>query len=246
MSRGATAQPGWRTGALAVGALVVLAGLAPVWGDGFTAHVVSHLLIGMLGPLLVVLGDPLGQLLGRAQPRVRRTLLRALHHPISATLSRPVIAWLLAVLSPWLLWLTPLYRITERNDVLHALVHLHFLGAGLLFATVVLGVGPLGRKVPPAGGLLLLALTLPTHALLGLIVLSMNEPVLGVAAGGVDALADQRRGAVVMWLAGDLIATAMLGAAFPRWLQAERRRSRREDEWVARSTAGEPASAELG
>ena len=239
MSRGASGPgPSWRAVALVAGSLVVLAGLAPVWGEGFTSHVVSHLLIGMLGPLLIVLGDPLGLLLGRANPAVRRGLLRALHHPIATTLSRPVVAWLLAVLSPWLLWLTPLYGVTERSDLLHALVHLHFLAAGLLFATVVLGVGPLGRKVPPAGGLLLLALTLPTHALLGLVVLSMDEATLGVAAGGVDALADQRRGAVVMWLAGDLIATAMLGAAFPRWLNAERRRSRREDEWVARAAEG--------
>ena len=238
MASGASRGPGrWRTVSLALGVLVVAAGLAPVWGEGFTAHVVSHLLVGMLGPLLVVLGDPLGMLLGWARPPLRRRLLRALHHPVVITVSRPVVAWVLAVLSPWLLWLTPAYRVTERVEVLHALVHLHFLAAGLLFATVVLGIGPLGRRVPPAAGLLLLALTLPTHALLGLIVLSMNEPVLGVAAGGVDALADQRRGAVVMWLAGDLIATAMLAAAFPRWLTAERRRSRREDEWVARANA---------
>ena len=238
MSRGASGVPQrWRIAALVGGSIVVLVGLAPVWGEGFTAHVVSHLLIGMLGPLVLVLGDPLGLVLARATPRVRRRLLRALHHPVAATLSRPVVAWVLAVLSPWLLWLTPLYRVAERNDLLHALVHLHFLAAGLLFATVVLGVGPLGRKVPPAGGLLLLALTLPTHALLGLVVLSMDEATLGVAGGGVDALGDQRRGAVIMWLAGDLIATAMLGAAFPRWLSAERRRSRREDEWLARTTA---------
>jgi len=238
MSRGASGARGrWRIAALVAGSLVVLTGLAPVWGEGFTAHVVSHLLIGMLGPLLLVLADPLGLLLARSAPPVRRGLLRALHHPVATTLSRPVVAWLLAVLSPWLLWLTPLYRAATGNDLLHALVHLHFLAAGLLFATVVLGVGPLGRKVPPAGGLLLVALTLPTHALLGLAVLSMEQATLGVAGGGVDALTDQRRGAVVMWLAGDLIATAMLAAAFPRWLNAERRRARREDEWLARRTA---------
>lgn len=241
MSRGASGGwPRWRIAALVAGSLVVLAGVAPVWGEGFTGHVVSHLLIGMLGPLLVVLSDPMGLWLGRATPTVRRGVLRAVHHPISTTLSRPVVAWVLAVLSPWLLWLTPLYRQTERHDLLHALVHLHFLAAGLLFSTVVLGVGPLGRKVQPAAGLLLVALTLPTHALLGLVVLSMDEATLGVAGGGLDALADQRRGAVVMWLAGDLIATAMLAAAFPRWLAAERRWSRREDEWLARAPAAGP------
>jgi hypothetical protein len=42
-----------------------------------------------------------------------------------------------------------------------------------------------------------------------------------------------------MWLAGDLIATAMLAAVFPRWLRAERRRARREDAIVQAQLASE-------
>lgn len=225
------------TASLAAGTALLAVGLAPVWGRGFTGHVAAHLLLGMLGPLLVVVADPLGAVLGALEPPLRRRALRWLRHPFVATVSRPTVAWVLAMLSPWLLWLTPAYRVTERIGVLHGLVHLHFIASGILFASVVLGVGPLGRRVPPAGGMLALVITLPTHALLGLVVLSMREPTLGVASGGLDALADQRRGAVLMWLAGDLIATAMLAAAFPRWLAWERRRARREDEWLrTRST----------
>lgn len=215
------------------GAAVLLVGLWPGWDGTFTGHVVAHLLIGMLAPLLLVLGDPLGVVLARSHPLVRRRLLRWLQHPIVRTVSRPAVAWLLAVLGPWVLWVSPLYGISESNPFLHGLVHLHFLAAGLLFATIVLGVGPLGRRVPPAAGLLLLVLTLPAHALLGLVVLSMTEPVLGGGADPAAALADQRQGAVVMWLAGDLIATAMLAAAFPRWMRSEQRRARREDALVA-------------
>lgn len=223
----------WRAAAFVAGVAVLVVGVAPVWGKGFTGHVVAHLMLGMLGPLLIVIGDPLGVLLSGSQPSVRRRLLRWLHHPFVVTMSRPTVAWVLAVLAPWLLWLTPLYGVAERHELVHASVHLHFIASGVLFASVVLGVGPLGRRVHPAAGLLLLVVTLPTHALLGLVVLSMREPVLGVAATAADALVDQRRGAVVMWLAGDLIATVMLAAAFPRWVTSERRRARREDELLS-------------
>jgi len=234
---GRGAHPG-RTVSMAVGSAVLAVGWAPLWGDGFSGHVAAHLLLGMLGPLLVVLADPLGALLAAAAPPMRRTALRWLHHPVVVTVSRPTVAWVLAVLTPWLLWLTPFYRVTEDVALLHGLVHLHFVLSGILFTSVVLGVGPLGRRVPPAAGMLALVVTLPTHALLGLVVLSMREPDLGVASGGLDALADQRRGAVLMWLAGDLIATVMLAAAFPRWLAWERRRARREDDWLRTRATG--------
>lgn len=223
---------GWRNASFVVGVAVVCLGAAPVWGDGFTGHVVAHLLLGMVGPLLIVLGDPFGWFLAVATPTTRRTVLGWVHHPVAVTLTRPAVAWVLAVLGPWLLWLSPLYGISERHGSVHGLVHLHFVASGLLFASVVLGIGPLGRRVPPSAGLLMVGLALPAHALLGLAVLSMNDPVLGVGVTRAAALADQERGAVVMWLAGDLVATVMLGAAFPRWQTSERRRARREDEWV--------------
>jgi putative membrane protein len=235
-ARGGSRSRPWpreRTLAFAAGVIVLGAGIAPLWGDGFTGHVVAHLLLGMIAPLLLVLGDPLGLGLVRCDPSLRRRTLRVLGHPIVRAVSKPAAAWALAVLTPWVLWLSPLYDLTERNAPLHGLVHLHFVVAGVLFTSVVLGMGPLGRRVPPAAGLLLLALTLPIHALLGLVVLSMEDPLLGVGADASAALADQRRGAVVMWLAGDLIATVMIAAAFPRWLREERRRARREDARVA-------------
>jgi putative membrane protein len=209
--------------------------LAPIWGGSFTGHVGAHLLLGMLAPLLLVLGDPLGLVLARVHPRLRRELLGALNHPVARTVSRPTVAWILAIVTPWLLWLTPLYRVTVRVPVLHGLVHLHFIAAGFLFASVVLGAGPLGRRVPPTAGLLLLGLALPAHALLGLVLLSMNHPVAAPTGSLAAALTDQHRGAMLMWLAGDGIATVMIAATFPRWLQAERRRAQREDAIVLAS-----------
>jgi putative membrane protein len=229
------AWPAWQCVAFAAGMVVLAVGLAPVWGRSFSGHVGAHLLLGMLAPLLLVLGDPLGLALARVHPRLRRQLLGALNHPVARTLTLPAVAWVLAIVTPWLLWLTPLYRMTVRVPVLHGLVHLHFIAAGFLFASVVLGAGPLGRRVPPTAGLLLLGLALPAHALLGLVLLTMNHPVATPTGSLAAAMADQHRGAMIMWLAGDGIATIMIAASFPRWLQAERRRAQREDAVVLAS-----------
>lgn len=227
--------PLWQCAAFGGGMAVLAAGLAPIWGASFSGHVGAHLLLGMLAPLLLVLGDPFGLVLSRVHPRLRRRLLGMLNHPVARALSRPAVAWILAIVTPWMLWLTPLYRVTVRVPVLHGLVHLHFIAAGFLFASVVLGAGPLGRRVPPTAGLLLLGLALPAHALLGLVLLSMNHPIATPTGSVGAALADQHRGAMIMWLAGDGIATIMIAATFPRWLQAERRRAMREDAIVLAS-----------
>ncbi len=226
--------------ALGAGLAVIGLGGAPLWGPGFTGHVVAHLLLGMLGPLVLVLGDPLTAGLSALRPPARKAVLRWLRHPVARALTRPGVAWAAAVLSPWALWLTPLYDVAQRHELFHALVHLHFVAAGVVFASIVLGVGPLGRPAGPSVGAFLLGITLPAHALLGAVLLSMEQVRVGVAHGGIDALTDQRRGAAVMWLGGDAIATVMLACLFPRWRRAEQRRSRREDAAVAAMLAATP------
>lgn len=200
-----------------------------MWGTGFSGHVVAHLLLGMLGPLVLVLADPFGLVLPGLDPPGRRRVLRAAHAPLLRMLSLAPVAWALAVLTPWALWLTPIYSASERHDLVHLLVHVHVIVAGTIFASVVLGIGPLGRRTSPAAGLLMVALSLPAHALLGLVVLSMDQPLLEATGDPAGALADQRTGALVLWVGGDLVATAMLAAAFPRWMRTERRHARRED-----------------
>jgi putative membrane protein len=223
--------------AMLTGAGLIALGATPLCGPGFTGHVGAHLLLGMLGPFVLVLGDPFTVALGMLAPSQRRAALRTLHHPVVRALSRPGTAWAAAVLGPWLLWLTPLYGAASRHELLHGLVHLHFVLAGVLFASVVLGAGPLARDRGPATGAFLLGITLPVHALLGLVLMSMDRPRLGIAHGGVDALTDQRRGATLMWVGGDAIATVMLGCLFPRWRLADQRRARQEDLAVAAGEA---------
>ena len=98
---------------LPLGAAVVLgAQLAPL-DNRFWAHMVQHLLIGDLGPLLLAVGRP---------SRVR---------PAAA-----LPAWAAALVG----WhLTPLYDAALRHEALHLLEHLSFLVAGYAVWSVLLG-----------------------------------------------------------------------------------------------------------
>jgi putative membrane protein len=109
-------------------ALLVGASAAPL-ESRFATHMLQHLLLGDLGPLLLVLGLT-GPLL-RPLLAVRAVrALRPLAHPLVAL---PLWAFLLV------LWhLAPLYDAALRHEGVHALQHLAFFVAGsLLWAAIV-------------------------------------------------------------------------------------------------------------
>jgi putative membrane protein len=103
-------------------AMALGAAISPLDGR-FSTHMLQHLLLGDLGPLLVVLGLT-GPLLGPLRA------LRPLTHPLVAL---PVWA---AVLVCW--HLTPLYDAALRHESLHALQHLSFFLAGTLLWAAIL------------------------------------------------------------------------------------------------------------
>jgi cytochrome c oxidase assembly factor CtaG len=68
--------------------------------------------------------------------------------------------------------------------------------------------------------LLAAALSLPLHALLGLVILSASTPFLNPGLAPGAGLADQRNGAAVLWVVGDGLATVtmlVIGLQWARW-----------------------------
>jgi putative membrane protein len=115
-------------------AVVVGAQLAPL-DDRFATHMVQHLAIGDLGPLLIVLGRPL---------RSR------------AALALPL--WAIVIVT----WhLTPLYDAALDHESLHLLQHAMFVGAGLALWSVLLGSElSTAWKLPYVLGMWVVSLTL--------------------------------------------------------------------------------------
>jgi cytochrome c oxidase assembly factor CtaG len=129
LRRQGRAPSAWRAAAAAAGILLLVGASAAPLESRFATHMVQHLLLGDLGPLLLVLGLT-GPLLRPVLAVSALRALRPLAHPLVAL---PLWAFLLV------LWhLAPLYDAALRHESVHALQHLAFFVAGtLLWAAIV-------------------------------------------------------------------------------------------------------------
>lgn len=137
----------WLAGS-GLGLLVTTGTPARAAGSSFVAHTAVHLALGMLVPLLLVLGAPATLFLravpvavGRRYSRlVRAAPLRVAAHPVAATLltAAPLV----------LLYWNGLALGLVHHPVLGPLLHLHFLASGVLFTYAVVGVDPNPHRAP--------------------------------------------------------------------------------------------------
>jgi cytochrome c oxidase assembly factor CtaG len=200
----------------------------------FSGHVVEHLSLGMAGPALIAAAMPLTLALRASSKPWRDRVRHVLRSGPVAVLIHPVTVLALAVLGPWIVWLTPINDWQLRSEPVHALVHLHLLVAGMLFAVSILGLDHSAWRRSHAARLLAAVIALPLHTLLGLVILSANTPYLNPDMEPRAGLADQRLGATVLWLIGDGLATVALLVIGAQWYAAERRVEARLDAATAR------------
>lgn len=215
--------PPARTAVFIAGAAVVGVALAVDGRRSFTAHVLQHLLLGMVAPALLALGAPLTLALQATRGAGRRRMLRVLHSRPAAVLCHPLVAWALFGGSMLAVYLTPLYRLSLHNTLVHEALHAHFLLAGSLFFWPVLGVDPVPRRLPHGARLLMVFLTIPFHAVLGIALLGASP------LAPEHTLADHRAGTGALWAGSDLLGlVAVLIVAF-QWMGHEEREAARED-----------------
>lgn len=194
----------------------------------FSLHVAGHLLLAVAGPLLIVLGRPL-DVACDASVRVRLRVADLRRGRWARAVTRPAVVWLLFNGGLLALYLTPLYQLSQQHRLVHELVHVHMLAAGLLFAELALGTSLPSRPSAPAR-VAAIGFSIPVHGLLGLVVLSFTEPVLQPPSlQGAGGLADQRTGGWLLWVAGDLVLSAVLVAAVLTWAADDARRERVAD-----------------
>lgn len=209
----------------------------------FSAHVLQHLLLSMAGPALLAMGAPLTLWLQAASRPVQVKLLKVLHSRIIRFYSFPLVSWALFVSTLFILYFSPLYELSLRNPVFHDFVHLHFIVAGFLFFAPVVAIDPHPHRMPHGARLLYVALTLPAHAFLALALLSASVPLAAdwyVQATGrtLDQILDnQKLGAAMMWVAGDMIAIFTVGVVATQWARDDERAAVREDRALAGASA---------
>lgn len=234
--------------AMAVVVIATQSGLAAYDRVLFSLHVVQHLLLGMVAALLLVLSAPITLALQASGRTGQRRLLRVLHSRPVATVTHPVTAWLLFGGTLAVLYFTGLYELSLRNDWVHALVHAHFLVVGFLFMAHVVAVDPIPGALGFGARLLYVLVALPFHAFLGVAILASNEVLAAgwydgvVRTWGASPLSDQRTGAGVLWVAGELFGVVAALVVVRRWMAHEERAGARHDRRLSEAPPRPPVA----
>jgi len=222
-------------------ALILIAtesGLAAYDRVLFSLHVVQHVLLGMVAPLLLVLGAPVTLALQAASRPAQRKILRVLHSGPIRVLTHPLTAWLMFGSSVVTLYFTPLYELSLRNDWFHVATHAYFLLAGTLFLAHVVGLDPIPHALGYGARLLYVLVLLPFHTFVGVALLTTRTVI---AAGwydqverswGASPLSDQRTGAGLFWISGELFGLLCIGIVVYQWMNAEERVAARHDRYL--------------
>ncbi len=201
----------------------------------FSVHMVQHLLLSLVGPVLMVIGTP-GWLI---QPLLRHRLILK----IGKLLTSPFVAFTL-LNADLFLWHAPaLYDLTLANDTIHLLEHLTFIVFGVIFWWPVFS--PLEEGLPRLEGgrrILYLFLAGMPMTLLGagltfaspLYAPYINAPRLW----GLSPATDQQLGGLIMWIPSNLLYIVIMSGLFIRWLQQQEEKQRLKEAEMDRASDG--------
>ena len=129
----------WLIGAACI-AFSITGSLARDAHHNFTAHMMVHLLLGMIAPLFFVLAKPVTLFVRTLPTTVARRLVYFFKMPYIRFIGHPITASLLNVGGLWLLYTTDLYGMMHTSVFLHYVIHLHIFIAGYVFTHVILAI----------------------------------------------------------------------------------------------------------
>lgn len=197
----------------------------------FSAHMVQHMVLLYVAPLLLMVGAP-PVLLVWAMPRPwrrpfmgwwRQSVWHRLWQRLCTWLLHPLVIWGLFGLVLWF-WHAPLfYQAAVVDRRIHVLEHSTFFGVAWLFCWLL--VDTWRRQSYTYALVLLIIFTTALHSgMLGALLTFAAIPLYpiyenGVAQWGLTLLADQQLAGVIMWIpVGFFYLVAML-LLVARWLQ---------------------------
>jgi putative copper resistance protein D len=207
----------------------------------FSAHMLAHMALGMMVPLLLVPGAPITLALRAIRKRTdgsrggREWLLAAVHSRYAAVLGNPVVAALLFTGSLWLFYYSPLFSWATTEHVGHEWMVVHFLATGFLFVQALIGTDPLPYRAPYPLRLVLLLATMAFHAFFGLALMTGSGLLLADWYGamgrewGASPLVDQQNGGGIAWSVGEIPTVILAIVVALQWARSDEREARRID-----------------
>ncbi|KGM03729.1 cytochrome c oxidase assembly protein, partial [Cellulomonas cellasea] len=217
----------------------------------FSAHMVQHMVLAMVVPLLLTLAAPVTLALRAVPGRPttlrgdlsrgpREWLLTLVHSRFGTFLAHPLVAAVNFAGSMVLFYYSGIFEWALRNPVGHVAMVVHFSLAGYLFANALVGIDPGPSRPPYTQRILLLFATMAFHAFFGVALMSGEALLVADWFGllgrewGPTALADQQRGGGIAWGIGELPTLVLAIAVIVAWSRSEERVAKRRDRVVDR------------
>lgn len=207
----------------------------------FSTHMLQHMVLTMLSPILLVLGAPVTLALRalkpaeRGQRGPREWVAAALHSRPTVVLTHPVVALGIYLGSLYGLYFTGIFSWLMGSHYGHVFMLVHFLASGYLFFWTIIGADPTPRPIPYPVRILDLLASMGVHAFFGVVVMMSTSLVAGGWYGQVapswlaSPLADQGTGGGIAWAFGEVPSVLTLLALMSQWIRSEERFSRRTE-----------------
>ncbi|MEU8591079.1 cytochrome c oxidase assembly protein [Streptomyces sp. NPDC048664] len=236
--------PVGRTVAFVVGVLTVMLVMCTGLNDYgmvmFSVHMVQHMVISMLSPILILLGAPITLALralptaGRGRTGPRELLLKLLHSRYMRIVTHPAFTIPLFIASLYGLYFSPLFDTLMGSRAGHIAMMVHFLAVGVVFFWPIMGIDPGPHRPGHLMRMLELFAGMPFHAFFGIALMMGSTPMIATythppASLGIDALADQTAAGGIAWAFSEIPSVLVLLALLFQWYGSEQRQARRTD-----------------
>ncbi|WP_104821338.1 cytochrome c oxidase assembly protein [Kitasatospora sp. MMS16-BH015] len=207
----------------------------------FSAHMMQHMVLSMLSPILLLLGAPITLALRALRPAAkgsgrgpRELLVALLHSRYVKVISHAAFTIPLFVGSLYGLYFTPLFDYLMQYRVGHIAMMVHFLLSGMLFFWPIMGVDPGPNRPGFVMRIIELFMGMPFHAFFGVAVMMATHPLVTtfdgtMAPAGTDLIADQKLAGGITWAFGEIPTAVVLIALTLQWAKSEERQARRKD-----------------
>ncbi|MFM8192803.1 MAG: cytochrome c oxidase assembly protein [Actinomycetota bacterium] len=208
----------------------------------FQYHMIAHMILSMIAPIAIILSAPITLALrtlpigrNKEERGIRGILISILHSKPTAVWTHPVAALAIFDVSLFALYFTPLFGNLMSSHFGHMVMDLHFIGAGLLFFHVIVGIDPNPRRVHHLVRVVILFAAMSIHAFFSVALMSASTVIDGgyytllERPWATDLLSDQKVGAAIGWAMGEIPIVVALIATFIQWMRSDAREASRAD-----------------
>ena len=213
----------------------------------FSAHMLSHMLLTMGVPVLLVPGAPVTLIARAAIKRsddsrgLREWVLWAVNTKYAQVIANPLVAAFLFASSLVVFYFTPIFGWATREHLGHQWMIVHFVITGYLFVQALVGVDPGPARLGYPQRLMLLIGTLAFHAFFGLAIMNGQTLLLPDWFGamgrtwGPTPLEDQQIGGAIAWGIGEIPTAILTLYVAISWSKSDQREAKRLDRASDRS-----------